>query len=429
MIIGEFTDVFPPELDGVGAVVSAYCRTFRKNPEDTCYYIAPEYPGREEQEDYPVLNYVGLPIPGETYRFGTPDVDLMFQKQLRGIELDIVHAHSPFTAGMLAAAVARRRNIPLVATFHSKYYDDFLKRTKSESLSKLAVQAIVEFYERCDEVWAVNHATGEVLSSYGYKGEIQIMPNGTNLWYPTDDDRRGAEERFGLKEKTVFLFVGQQNFKKNTRHILEAVKLYSESHSDFRMVFAGQGPDEQAMKDLAQELGIADRTSFVGHIMDRQILLGLYARADLLVFPSIYDNAPMVVREAAAAGTPALLVRGSCAAEGVTDGENGFLCDDSPESIAACMARALETADAVGAKARQTIPLAWDVVVAQARKRYADLIEQYRSGEKKRPMLWPIVSRDPELHWPQLPKELEEHWKQWSSRDWSLRDWLDSIYQ
>ena len=41
MIIGEFADVFPPELDGVGMVVNAYCDTFTKQGKDTIYYIAP----------------------------------------------------------------------------------------------------------------------------------------------------------------------------------------------------------------------------------------------------------------------------------------------------------------------------------------------------------------------------------------------------
>ena len=73
---------------------------------------------------------------------------------------------------------------------------------------------------------------------------------------------------------------------------------------------------------------------FTGFVGDREEILSLYRRADLLVFPSVYDNAPMVVREAAAMGTPALLVRGSCSAEGVTHGDNGFLCEADPASIA-----------------------------------------------------------------------------------------------
>ena len=84
----------------------------------------------------------------------------------------------------------------------------------------------------------------------------------------------------------------------------------------------------------------------------------------------------MVVREAAAAGTPSLLIRGSCAADGVTDGENGFLCDNTPEDIAAGMARALKTAKAVGERARETIPIPWSGIAKQVVERYSLLIER-----------------------------------------------------
>ena len=174
----------------------------------------------------------------------------------------------------------------------------------------------------------------------------------------------------------MFLFVGQQNFKKNTDSILKAAALYKATGADFRFVFAGQGPDAEKMRALAAELGIRDVTVFPGHIADREVLKGLYARADLFVFPSLYDNAPMVVREAAAAGTPSLLIRGSCAADGVTDGENGFLCDNTPEDIAAGMARALKTAKAVGERARETIPIPWSGIAKQVVERYSLLIER-----------------------------------------------------
>ena len=82
------------------------------------------------------------------------------------------------------------------------------------------------------------------------------------------------------------------------------------------------------------------------------------------------------VREAAAAGTPSLLIRGSCAADGVTDGVNGFLCENTPEDIAACMKRALLTARSVGARARETIPVPWSGIAKQVFDRYAALIER-----------------------------------------------------
>ena len=140
------------------------------------------------------------------------------------------------------------------------------------------------------------------------------------------------------------------------------------------MVFAGKGPDEDEIKELAEELGLKDKCLFTGHIMDRNLLMSLYARADLLVFPSPYDNAPMVVREAAAAGTPSLLLKDSCSAEGITNGYNGFLCENTPESIADCIVKALPTAKQVGENARNTIPMPWSDVMQNAFTRYSELV-------------------------------------------------------
>lgn len=378
MIIGEFCEIYPPHIDGVGMVVRSYCEELSRAGH-TSLYIAPRSADkryREATESFPVMRYASVPIPKEAYTVGLPAFDLSFQNNLNHIPFDIVHAHTPFVSAIEATRIARERNIPLVATLHSKYYDDVLQKTRSEVIAKAVVWRIVQFFNKCDEVWTVNEATAEVLRGYGYTGEIVVMPNGTNLWYPTHEDALAAEMHFGLGRGNVFLFVGQQNFKKNTDSILKAAALYRKNDRDFRIVFAGQGPDADKLHALADRLGLSDNAVFTGHIADREILKGLYARADLFVFPSLYDNAPMVVREAAAAGTPSLLIEGSCAAEGVTDGENGFLCKNTPEEIAACMARALKTAKTVGMRARETIPLAWSRIAQDVIARYEALIER-----------------------------------------------------
>ncbi len=378
MIIGEFCEIYPPHIDGVGMVVRSYCEELSRAGQ-TSLYIAPRSADkryREATESFPVMRYASVPIPKEAYTVGLPAFDLSFQNNLNHIPFDIVHAHTPFVSAIEATRIARERNIPLVATLHSKYYDDVLQKTRSEVIAKAVVWRIVQFFNKCDEVWTVNEATAEVLRGYGYTGKIVVMPNGTNLWYPTREDALAAEMHFGLGRGNVFLFVGQQNFKKNTDSILKAAALYRKNDRDFRIVFAGQGPDADKLHALADRLGLSDNAVFTGHIADREILKGLYARADLFVFPSLYDNAPMVVREAAAAGTPSLLIEGSCAAEGVTDGENGFLCKNTPEEIAACMARALKTAKTVGMRARETIPLAWSRIAQDVIARYEALIER-----------------------------------------------------
>ena len=382
MIIGEFSESYPPHIDGVGMVVRSYCEELSKAGH-TCYYIAPRNSGRQYEnaapETFPVIKYASLPIPNEAYSVGLPAFDLSFQFDLNHIPFDVVHAHTPFVSAIEATRIARERHIPLVATLHSKYYDDIVAKTHSEVIAEAVVQRVVQFFNKCDEVWTVNDATAEVLRGYGYRGEIVVMPNGTNLWYPTHEDAKKAEMRYDLGRGPVFLFVGQQNFKKNTDSILKAAALYRKKNAEFRIVFAGQGPDADRMRQMSEKLGLSDVAVFTGHIADREILTGLYARADLFVFPSLYDNAPMVVREAAAAGTPSILIRGSCAADGVTDGENGFLCENTPEDIAACMERALKTAKEVGARARQTIPIPWSGIAKEVLKRYAVLIERKKA--------------------------------------------------
>ena len=125
----------------------------------------------------------------------------------------------------------------------------------------------------------------------------------------------------------------------------------------------------------ARTLGIAEECRFLGFIGERPLLMALYHRADLLVFPSIYDNAPMVLREAAVMGTPGLDVRGSCSAEGVVDGVNGFISpDEQAGSIARTIIRALPDTVPVGENASRTIPISWEIIMRRVVAEYERLI-------------------------------------------------------
>jgi len=371
MVIGQFCDVYPPELDGVGMVTKSYAEELSQFG-DECYYVAP-YAAQERNYDFQALLYHSVKVPGEAYRTGMPALDPKYRRKVSDIEFDIVHAHSPFASGRESLHLAKRRNIPIVATFHSKYYDDFYDKTHNRHLASAGTNAVVQFYNQCDEVWAVSEKTAEVLRGYGYSRSIQIMPNGTNPCSVNPADIAEAFLRFGLDEKPVFLFVGQLNWKKNIRKVLEAAAIYAKQHP-FHLVLAGQGPDEKEIRKYAKELGILPHVIFTGHIADRRLLMGLYACADMLVFPSLYDNAPMVVREAASAGTASILVRGSCAAECIDSGVNGLLCEDDAQSIANCMEIGVQRKKQLGDAAKETIPKPWAEIVRTVRLRYADLI-------------------------------------------------------
>ena len=190
----------------------------------------------------------------------------------------------------------------------------------------------MDFYERCDDVWAVGSQTADVLHEYGYKGYIHVIPNGVTRREVDEETFKLVQARYELNEvQNVFLFVGQLNWKKNILRILEACALLKKQGCDFRLLLAGQGPDRDAIRRKIAELDLEADALLVGHITDIKTLDALYASATLFLFPSLYDNAPMVVREAASMGTPSILAEGSSASEIIRDGENGWLCRDDSE--------------------------------------------------------------------------------------------------
>ncbi len=378
MKVGQFTDTFLPVVDGVGRVVSHYAQGMGTLCE-ACYVITPLQGNCEPYDpSYEVVTYKSIALPKmKHYRVGLPVLDFGYRNRLARVKLDVVHAHSPFVAGREAYRLSRRHGIPLVATFHSKYYDDFYQITRSKTLSKLGVRFVVDFFARCDEVWAVSSSAAEVLRSYGYKGPLGVMENGTDCKEPDLDGVKMVEDRYGLGQQPMLLFVGQMNWKKNIRRVLEAVDSLIRDGREFKLVMAGQGPSEREIQSLSSSMGLNHVVVYTGHISDKRLLEGLYARADLFVFPSLYDNAPMVVREAAALGTPSLLAHGSSAAEVVRDGENGLLARDETRDMAERIAWALDhpaKLREMGMAARQTIPKPWKEVIADALERYEDLI-------------------------------------------------------
>ena len=387
MDIGLFTDTFIPIADGVGRVVLAYAETLPKLGAQVTVSAPLYHFGNRAMLPFDLIDYSAIKIPTiSQYSTGSPVLDTHYRRRMRAAKLSIAHAHSPFAAGVEAVRIAKAKGIPLVGTFHSKYYDDFYKATKSETISKALVSNVVSFYEKCDEVWAVSSSTADVLYSYGFNGEIIVMPNGVNFRTLNEDKLKEVEEKYGIGDKKMLLFVGQIDYKKNIKLVLESAALLKKSGVDFILILAGRGPDKKSIKADIKELGIKDNTKLIGHIDDSALLDALYARARAFVFPSLYDNAPMVVREAAVMSTPSILINGSSAAEIVEDGVNGFLCDNTPESLFEKLKLLLdnkELAENAGKNAKESIPVSWENIISKALKRYEALMESSNYKYKK----------------------------------------------
>ena len=283
MHIGEFSDTFYPIVDGVGRVVYNYASIIPRKGHE-CYVVAPMADtGYRGGFPFELVDFSARNVPlQKQYQTGIPFFDAHYGARIAMVPLDIVHAHSPFIAGQEALRLARKRDIPLVGTFHSKYYDDFYKIVRQELLADIGVKYVVSFYEKCDEVWTVSRNSAETLRSYGYRGDIFIVPNGTPDNRPDPADLAAARERFGLAmDVPVLFYCGQLNWKKNILHILEGAQLLVRRGVPFRLVLAGQGPDERAIREKADELGLAPHMVFAGHLHEDGLLNGLYQAAAL----------------------------------------------------------------------------------------------------------------------------------------------------
>ena len=378
-------DSFPPLIDGVANAVVNYAQRLTERG-DAVTVATPAVPGADDSAfPFPVLRYPSFDTRKKLgYVSGRPfSPELAARLQKEGV--GVLHTHCPIVSTFLARELRDVVDAPIVLTYHTKFDIDIAKAVRGRLLQESAIRALVQNISACDEVWTVSHGAGESLRSLGYQGDYLVMPNGVDLprGRLTPEEVRSVTASYDLPEDVpCFLFVGRLMWYKGIRIILDA--LASLRDQPFRMVFLGGGMDEADIRKYTEELGLTDRCR------DRQALRAWYCRADLFLFPSTFDTNGLVVREAAACGLPAVLIRGSCAAEDVMDGVTGFLIEENAPSLAACLRELLRSPEklrAVGRAAEENLYLSWADAVDHAAARYETVMERYRSGPRRKPTL------------------------------------------
>lgn len=381
---------FAPQVDGVAVCMQNYAKIIEAE-YGTSYVIVPTEQTRDVTSfPYEIIEYpASKPVIADQYKIGLP-ISYKLSKKLNEIPVDLVHSHSPFVSGMLAQGVARRRGLPHISTFHSKFKEDVNHRLKFhfELPGELVARYVSAFYDRCDYVWAVSNGTANTLKEYGYKGEILVMPNGCDMpvTHMDPEVRKKIVQEYGLNpDKPILLFVGRITYTKNIHLIVKALGALKRHGREFSMLFVGSGEDMDKLKKLVSKQNLDSCVKFAGKVMDRQKLRDIYSSSDLFVFPSVYDNAPLVVREAAACGCASLLIKDSNSAEGIISGQNGILTKEKVADIALGIDDALHkyNLDEIGKQARETIYMSWDEVLKTVTDEYSKIIEEWNSKPRK----------------------------------------------
>ena len=375
MRIGLFTDAFYPMVDGVIKVVDSYARRLVDKCEVTVF--APGF-GKEGVADlpYPVEKCHTLNFNNFDYSVPMPHFDPAFEAALIRSKLDLVHIHSPFSIGLIGLNYARLRDVPVVATIHSQYKQDFERSLKLPATVNLAMMTIMSIFNGCDECWTVNDAVRKLyIHEYALTAPCKVKQNATDH-VPVADRKAAAAEvnaKYGLDEDDlVLLFTGRINFIKNIDFIVRSLRILKDKGLRFKMLFVGQGQDEDKLKALVTELGLNEEVVMCGLVKEKSMLEKIYSRARLFLFPSLYDANSLVQIEAACQGTPTVFLEGARTAATVTNGVNAYVSAPGEENFARLLLDIMAHPDdyaRISAAARKDLYLNWDDVVREV---YAD---------------------------------------------------------
>lgn len=382
-------DSFPPVIDGVANAVVNYGRVI-KSLGGECTVVTPDYKDAVDDYPFPVVRYPSINTTRLVgYRTGYP-FDLPTLKTLKKQNFNIIHCHCPLISMIMARTLREMTGAQIVFTYHTKFDIDIKNAINARLLQETAIRVIVNNISACDEVWVVSKGAGENLRSIGYEGEYFVMENGVDMPKGRADQDKIDEvkAKYGLhQDELVFLFVGRIMWYKGLKLILDALAMLRRSGRNFRMLFVGDGTDRPEVEKYTEGLSLSDNCTFTGAIRDREMIRAFYSAADLFLFPSTFDTNGLVVREAAACGLGSMLIRNSCAAEGVRDGDTGILVSENHENMYQKLTQLCDEPEImkqIGINAQDKLYISWEESISRAYRQYWNVLDKSRIGESSR---------------------------------------------
>jgi len=311
------------------------------------------------------------------------------RRVVRAVGATVVHGHWVVPGGAIAALAAGGR--PLVVSLHGS--DVFVAEHHG------AIGAVARrTFGRAGWVTACSADLRDRAIALGAEAaRSSVVPYGVDVETFGPGEGRRARGRAILQiapDVPVVLAVGRFVAKKGFEYLIDAVPALAERHPRVRVVIAGGGDLEDALRARARAAGVGDRVQFPG-VLAHDAVAAVLAAADVAVVPSIHDDAgnvdglPNVVLEALASGTPLVATAAGGIGAAVTHGENGLLVGERDASgLAAAVGRLLADpalGAALGASGRERAARAhgWPAVAAQFEAAYAMARQAGRPGAGK----------------------------------------------
>ncbi len=206
---------------------------------------------------------------------------------------------------------------------------------------------------------AVSEALRGEMIALGMPGErIDVHQTGVDAGRFHLRDRLAARAAEGLPaDAPVLLTVGTLNAAKGQALVIEAMAMLPENT---HYLIAGTGPDAEALKVMAERLGLATRVHFTGSV-DHERLAMLYAAADAMVLPSAAEGLANAWVEAMASGTPVVAADIPSVHEVLTDPGDGCIVPREAKAMAGAVLDLIGTPiDRAALSARAHARFGWD---------------------------------------------------------------------
>ena len=250
-----------------------------------------------------------------------------------GGRYDVVHTCSFPYFSLLAAAAARTRwryrlVVDWFEVWSRTYWREYLGRYGGDAGWR--IQRLCAHVPQRAFCFSRLYATR--LKEEGLSGEITMLAGAYGG--PLDVRPSAGTE-------ALVLFAGRHIPEKQVPAIVPAMARARAYVPELRAVVVGDGPERPEVVRLVRELGLEDAVEVPGFVAT-DVVEALMARALCVLLPSRREGYGLVVIEAAARGTPSVVVAGpdNAAVELITEGENGYVAPSaSPEDLAAAIVR------------------------------------------------------------------------------------------
>lgn len=388
--IAQMTDTYYPTVNGIVTVVDGLTTALNKS-EEAFVCTTRTFTKKHRQTakgDYNLHACRGFYVPIQKDGWSCISLDRKFRKSVVEENPDVLHCHTVFRQFAFAKKISKKKNIPLIVSAHTQSHYDFKKFFKLDCIVKYSMKRLMKTYNSADEIWAVNEGVKNYLIEWGAIPEkIKIFPNACDIEVVDNVENRIASinARYNLEgKKNVFLYVGRLMEYKNTFLIVDSLKVLHDRGVDFTMMFVGDGKDKKALIKKVKKYGLEDKVIFTHLIKERDDIIDYYLRADLFLFPSIYDTDGLVKSEAAICGTPSVMIEGSIATIGLNDREDVYLAKEDAVGFADKICEIIkdkENFEFVKKNAKVKLYRTWEQNASVAVKMYKQAIENKKNNE------------------------------------------------